>query len=426
MTASDSLPRVPVDRLSVGMYIHLDLGWMDHPFSFNQFKIKSEAQIATLRSLGLSELRWNPDRSDSKPLPPSDTPPPPPPPRVDDPATQALLAAKHARQERVRAQRERLGKVERAFADATKVVQAISKEIYARPRETVEKAGALVNEMVSALLDAPEVAVQVMSGKAGSEEIYQHSLNVSVLSMMIARELKLPAADVAALGVAGLFHDIGLADVPSRILLKTDPLTKAEREVRESHCRIGTELGAKAGLPPRVLALIFQHHEFFDGSGYPRGLKGEAIDPLARLLVIANQYDNLCNPPHIALAHTPHEALSLMFAQQRSRFDLKILQQFIQSLGVYPPGTIVRLSNEATAMVVSINPSRPLKPSVLVYDPGVPKDEAIILELDTEPEVSISKAIRPGQLPPPIYDYLSPRKRVSYYFDAQAEAGRSR
>jgi predicted ribosome-associated RNA-binding protein Tma20 len=115
-----------------------------------------------------------------------------------------------------------------------------------------------------------------------------------------------------------------------------------------------------------------------------------------------------------------HEALSLMFAKLRSKFDPKLLQVFIRCLGVYPPGTIVQLSNGAIGMVVTVNTARPMKPTLMVYDAEVAKDDAILLDMERETEVNIAKAIRPAQVPQEVYNYLSPRKRVSYYFDASS------
>jgi hypothetical protein len=126
----------------------------------------------------------------------------------------------------------------------------------------------------------------------------------------------------------------------------------------------------------------------------------------------------LCNPLILADALTPHEALSLMFAKLRGKFDPKLLQVFIRCLGVYPPGTIVQLSNGAIGMVATVNTARPMKPTVVVYDADVPKEEAILLDMERETEVNIAKAVRPAQVPREVYNYLSPRKRVSYYFDA--------
>jgi hypothetical protein len=139
---------------------------------------------------------------------------------------------------------------------------------------------------------------------------------------------------------------------------------------------------------------------------------------LSRIVAIANYYDELCNPVVLANAMTPHEALSFMFAKQRAKFDPKLLQVFIRCLGVYPPGTIVQLSNGVIGMVATINTSRPMKPILVMYDSDVPKEEAMMLDMDGETEVNIAKAIRPAQVPREVYSYLSPRKRVSYYFDA--------
>ncbi|MEI8170787.1 MAG: HD-GYP domain-containing protein, partial [Rhodoferax sp.] len=107
-----------------------------------------------------------------------------------------------------------------------------------------------------------------------------------------------------------------------------------------------------------------------------------------------------------------------MFAKLRGKFDPKLLPVFIRCLGVYPPGTIVQLSNGAVGMVATVNTARPMKPTVMIYDSQIPKEEALLLDMERETEFNIAKAIRPAQVPRDVYNYLSPRKRVSYYFDA--------
>lgn len=412
---------LPIADLRIGVFVYIDLGWLDHPFSFNSFKIKTEDQIRTIRSLGLKRIRWDPDKSDP-PEPEAATPSAPEaaePPPVDAEAEAAMLIKK-ARIERLRQHREQIAKVQQAFVSATATARAINKNIYSQPKPTIAQSEQLVQQMVDTFLAAPEVAIQVMSEKPGGEEVYLHSVNVTVLSMMVGRELALSADEMKILGMGCLFHDIGLSEVPTTIRLKTDPLTRAERDFFEQHCQYGLDIAKRVGLPLATHPIIYQHHEFQDGTGYPRKLKGGAIDPLARVVVATNHYDHLCNPANIAEALTPHEALSLMFAQQRVRFDPKVLQILIRCLGVFPPGTVVRLSNGVVGLVVSVNASRPLKPTVIVYDPDVPKEEAIIVDLENEPDIGISQAIRPNQLPAAIHNYLNPRKRVSYYFDADA------
>jgi hypothetical protein len=127
----------------------------------------------------------------------------------------------------------------------------------------------------------------------------------------------------------------------------------------------------------------------------------------------------LCNPVNIDQALTPAEALSKMFVVLKSKFDATHLQVFIRCLGVYPPGSIVQLSNDMTGLVLSENATKPLRPNVLVYDREIPQDEAIIVSLEHEPDLKIIRSLRPVQLPREVYEYLSPRKRVTYYFDPQ-------
>jgi len=430
---------ISVHQLQVGVYVYLDVGWMQHPFSFNNFKIRDEEQLKTIRQLGLKVVRWDPARSDLKPLAKGAGPAVAPPEQTAPVAAEvtaaqdaayeivqaAMMADKQARILALAEHREKIAKVEQAFTSAANVVRSIGKTIYAQPAKTIADAGQLVGEMVDALLVAPDLAIQVMAEKPGAEDVYFHALNVSVLAMIVARELKLPADVVKLVGIGALFHDIGLNEVPAKILNNPGTLTKPERDFREMHCQYGLDIGKKAGLAQTALNIIYQHHEHFDGSGYPRKLKGEAIDPLARLVALVNAYDNLCNPVNIAQALTPHEALSLMFSKHRALFDPKLLQVFIRFMGVYPPGTVVGLSNEALGLVIKVNAARALKPTVIVYDAGIPKSEALILDLGDEPDINISRAIRPAQLPPAVFDYLSPRKRVSYYFDAGAPGGES-
>ena len=415
---------VSPEQLCIGMYVYIDMRWFEHPFAFNHFKIKSEDQIATIRSLGLKSLRFSPELSDALPVvsdgvsPASNASPV----TASDPAVPMataapILLAKKKMMEQMRERRANAERIERAFIHTATAIRDIEKNLYSNPAATVEQANKLVKKVVDSILVSPELAIHVMGDRLGGEDLYFHSLNVTMLSLMMARDIKLPGEVVAALGLGALMHDIGETEVPDKVRKKGSPLTLAERHFFELHCEYGVAIGRRLHFSPTVLSIIEQHHELSDGSGYPAQLKGDAIQLLARIVVIANHYDELCNPALIGDALTPHEALSLMFAKLRGKFDAKILPVFIRSLGVYPPGTIVQLSNGAIGMVSTVNTSNPMKPTVVVYDADIPKEEAILLDMDLESEVHIAKALRPAQLPREVYNYLSPRKRISYYFD---------
>ncbi|MGP1665519.1 MAG: HD-GYP domain-containing protein [Rhodanobacter sp.] len=420
-----------MDQLRVGLYIHLDLKWFEHPFAFSHFKIKNEEQIKTIRSLGLKAVRCNPTLSEVslRPQEPAQdmqqqtspqTAPQTEPPTKEEaaPDISQALAAKSAMIERIQQQRAAAARIENAFVNTANTIRDIDKNLYSKPVETVRQATQLVTQIADSIISEPELAIHVMGDKMGGEELYFHSLNVTILSMMMARDIKLPQAVVGALGMGTLFHDIGHKEIPKQILQKMEALTQAERHFYELHTQYGVDIGLRLQFTPSTLAIIGEHHELFDGSGYPAQRKGESIGLLSRIVVIANHYDELCNPLNINNALTPHEALSLMFTKLRSKFDPKLLQVFIRCLGVYPPGTIVQLSNGVIGMITTINTAKPMKPIIMIYDADIPKEEAILVDMERETDINIAKAIRPAQVPREIYNYLSPRKRVSYYFDA--------
>lgn len=205
---------------------------MEHSFTFSSFKIKDEAQLLAVRALGLPRLRYDPKRSDVKPLPLPATPPPAAP-NLPQPSAEemAALQAKQARIEQLRALRKQLAEVDKQFQQASQTVKNINRNIRSQPRETLSQAEELVDQMVTAMLGENTVLMHALNGKAG-EDAYFHSLNVTVLSIaVLARILQFSREDTLQLGIGVALHDIGKLDIPSKILLKTEPLTKPEQSL---------------------------------------------------------------------------------------------------------------------------------------------------------------------------------------------------
>lgn len=413
-------PYIATDQLEIGMYIHLDLGWLDHPFSLPSFKIRTEDQIDIIKKMKLDRVRYDPKQSDA-------------PPRIQPPTEktlqqqakldqdyQAFLTAKRQRVKRLNQQREALDSCEKKFQSAASAVKSFTSNLFSRTEECLQAATDLVGQLAESIMVDRDIAMHLMGTKKIGEEQYFHSLNVAVLAMMLGKEMKLDHESVTQLGMGGLFHDIGKMDLPDKILLKTEVLTRAEKDLYEQHCAYGVKLGQKIGLSTPVLLMAAQHHEHMDGSGYPRRLLGDKIHPLARVLTVVNTYDNLCNHVMPSRSLTPHEALSIMYASRRAQFDPQALNQFIRVMGIYPPGTVVSLNNGMLGLVVSINIGKPLKPCVMIYDPKVEAGKAPILDLDQETELTISKSLRPAQLTREAHDYLGPRRNTSYFFDASS------
>ena len=320
MNPSSPSHYVTPDQLCLGLYVHLDLPWFRHPFTFSSFRITNQAQIKELRQLGLARIRVDPEQSDAEVFgtlqaaSPLDVEPTTP---SHEPEPEVVDQVVVERMARIAARRERISEVERAFTKAAGVMRNVNQNLFARPSECLEEVGGLINEMVAAFLDAPESTLHVMSEKAGGEDSYYHGLNTSVLCMMLAKDLALPPPLAQTLGVAAMLHDLGNVDIPDRVLKKREALTHAEQELRNLHCEYGVQRAKQIGLMAPIIKVIAQHHELADGSGYPQRLRGDEIDPLARIVSLVNHYDNLCNPVDLTRAMTPHEAALLAQMGQR-------------------------------------------------------------------------------------------------------------
>lgn len=412
------MPETPAyispEQLCVGLYIQLELAWWEHNFAFNNFKIKDEAQIKALRALGLQRLRYDPARSDCPPQ--AASPAPVAVEAVAEPALSPQQQASQARAEKLKALRKRLAEVDRKFVQASQQVKTLNQTLRSRPEDAIKQAGEIVGAMVETLLGGSGVVLHSINSKA-AEDSYLHSLNVTVLALLLGRQLGLDSEACHILGLGALLHDVGKLEVPSKVLLKSEPLTRPEQQLLQLHCEFGLRMGQKLMLDDEVLRIINEHHEYCDGSGYPRQLREAAIGRLSRLVCITNAFDNLCNPLNPRDGLSPHEALALLFKQQSARFDAVALKAFIRVMGVYPPGSLVQLEDQRYGLVLGMNPSQPLKPTLIVYDAAVPKNEALILDLEQEPRLSIGKSLRPAQLPREALEYLNPRQQLTYFVE---------
>ena len=406
---------ISVDQLRPGIYVYLDMSWIDHGFSRNSFKIKDQKQIDAIRRLGLKTIRVNPRLCDGPPLPLPAPGSEVAVPEAQPPEDKASVLRKQAILTRLSEQQAALAQCERQFTKFVTTLKNLSKNIYARPAEALADAGGLVDEMLETLLTDTDIATHLMSDRVGGEDMYLHSLNVTVLAMMLGRKLDLTPEELRALGIGCLFHDIGKADLAQNISGKLEPLSRLEKNAMQLHCEYGTRHVMKTKMPIEALEIILQHHEAYDGSGYPAKKKGEEISKLARIAAVVNTYDNLCNHINPSYSVTPFEALSSMFKTMRATFDPAPFNMFIRCMGIYPPGTLVKLSDGTYGMVVGVNSNAPMRPNVLIYDPGVLKSEAILVDLEKETSLTVAASITAQQLPPAAYDYLSPKKRQVYF-----------
>lgn len=408
---------IDLSQLRVGMFIYLDVGWMDHPFPVSNFKISSQEQIDSIRSLGIERIRYAPDRStpvvaeteknesavNSKP---EETP---------------EETAVRKRRDLLASQAASLQVCERQFNHAAQTFKQITDVVHAQPAFAKHLTEQLIQGFLGQILGEDEAAIRLLSEKAG-EKTSLHSINVTVISLLLGKALNLSKTDMLNLGVGALVHDIGKIELPDRLRWMDEHFTSAEKQIYHEHVMHSVNLARKMDLAPNSMLLMAQHHEHFDGSGYPSRIPGEKMSPLSRIVTLVNHYDNLCNPTNPAQAITPHEALSQIFTQYKAHFHVPTLTSFIRMMGIYPPGSVVQLTDQRYALVVSVNSSRPIKPKVVIHDTSVNREEALVINLEHEQQLCIHRSLRPVQLPRAAYDYLSPRKRLCYFFERGMEA----
>lgn len=414
---------IDISQLRIGMYIQLDVGWMRHPFPVSSFRVASAEQITMLRELGLAEVRYVPKKSDPslKELVPAAWSVP----EMADLATEGADATAVSanidpetarRRVFLETQNSVLAACNLRFSEATRQFQSLERVVPERPDQARTLADALVSGCVTELLENGDSVIRLLSEGVGERNAL-HPINVMVISLLLGRSLGMASEELHDLGVASLIHDLGKLHIPPNLRQPKPAMPPLERARYETHVAESVVLAKSMGFSSAVLTAIARHHEMADGSGFPLGLAEPDLGRASQVLALVNQYDRMCNPAVGVDALTPHEALSVIFAQLKSRFDGVVLGAFIRMMGVYPPGSIVQLVNDRFAIVASVNSSRPLRPRVIVHDARVPKDEAPILDLETMPELGIRRSLKPAQLPRDALDYLSPRQRICYFFE---------
>jgi len=408
--------------LRIGLYIKIVGSWFSHPFSGNTFKIKSQKELNTLHSLRNIKILHDPDLSDPDPTLSTtpeeegdkaiqDQPSPSIPQTQADPPDEAAVL-REVRVQAFKHRRQKLIEAEQSYQQVVTENKALMGEVARGYIRGMRKAEAMIDGLSSILGDdGTLVALMNLGGnmEAGNDSYY-HSLNTAILSMVVARELELSKDAIHMIGLAGLFHDLG-----ETASMKSEPPHTQLQAIRKHPEMSKTMVETGFSFPEPSLVAIHQHHERLNGSGYPQGLKDDAIHQFAKILMVVDAYDDLCNNPDLEKCLTPFEALSALYTKRNSEFYGDAVSTLIRNLGVYPPSSLVELSDESIGVVTTTNSEDSLRPLVMLYAPEIPREEAIILDLAQETQLSIKKSRRPKELPREVWDYLNPRCMIQYF-----------
>ena len=422
--------RIPVAQLQVGMHISLAEHWWDHPFLLNEFTLEKASQISVIAGLDLTHVLWSPAGSRNHPLEVSPTAA-----TASDATTvakdEALPELPKLREEREKRNdmgnrtREWLRKAEGAHMHASSELREAFALARITPVGGVRRSMKMVTEAADTFASQANVSIVLLSDRVSGLRLHTHAINVMLLSLLSGRTSHWGATQLRELALGALFHDAGMLQLADSIRIKPEAdWTRADRWLKHQHPELGLQMMLDVpAFPEAARAVVAMHHEHVDGSGYPAKLSGEQIPPAARHAAIANRYDELCNPQSIFGALSPSEALSRMYKSEHAHFDRALLTGFIRALGIHPPGTLVELSNGALGLVSGINRDHPTRPLITLWQEDTRREDAPIIDLTIEPELSVSRALRESDLQPEVRSYLTPRTRVAYFYARMDEDG---
>lgn len=413
--------RIEASQLRPGVHVRLPLQWMEHQFMFNSFVIADEDQARQIAAMNLTDIFCDLASCRVPPLPKPAVAPPPDPQAEAEIERLAMLKAQQIAEKMERARvveelRGRLDTAQKHHADAAKAVGGAFKSFNINPDASALQISEVSARSTSALLADPDSAIVLIAEKAQADGNAAHALSVMTLALLLGKQAKLPSEALRALGIAALLHDIGKATINPAIL-RNAARNKHEEALYQTHCRLGYESALRAkSLTPPMLDAILHHHERMDGKGFPDGLANKQIHVASRIVAIANRFDNLSNTIDPRRALSPAEALATMWSKEKDAFDSVLLQLFVRAMGVYPPGSIVHLSDgRVGAVVASAGPGTPLSPQVMIYDPEIPRRQAVIVDLAKENAVKIERPLRLQERSEDELDYLLPRRKLNWF-----------
>lgn len=430
---TDSMKLSP-EYLRIGMYVDLNCSWFRHPFPRRSFKLTSQSQITTIKGLGLGTVLVYPKESD-----PETDGEAAPIESAAEPASAPESAAEPSHEEAtaepaplVEQEMPTQGDYHQAAQMASEAYREmlgnsskIMKELSSGSEEGLRSAESMIGGL-STLLTNTEAAGTVASA-FDSEDVENASviraMNVATLSMLVAQQFEIDQEALQMIGMAGLLLDIGEHRIPRHILQTRARRSEVENVKYQLHPYLGVEMLRKfPHIPEEVLDVIRSHHERLDGSGYPEKLKGDQISLPTRIVSAVDHYDSLVNSLHAEDALTPAEALATMYKYQSQMFAADVLVAMIQTLGVYPPGTVLALSDGRFAQVLNINFKYRLKPLVLLYDEQTPAEQPVTADLQSQDQLTILRGMSRDELPRKVVEYFRLKRYTGYFIQSSIRA----
>lgn len=349
---SEKYLEVPCYQLEPGMYIaYLDKPWLESPFMVQGFYVHTQADIAEVAEVCAHvyvdprrHTRGNFVRSAFNGTPANN--------RNSD-VTITL--------------RKDFVAAESDYDVATNAV----KQAFTRLRETgqinLKSVAEAINPLIDHVVHRKEAMVALVRMKKKDDYLYNHSISVAVLGAMIGHQIGMPTEDLENLTLGCAMMDVGKVKLPDEMLSSSAPLTREQQDTMRKHVQFGVALLARENkVDPLVESILLDHHERWDGSGYPNGKLANEIPLFARIAGLVDTYDAMTTVRPYAPTRSSFETVQELIDQKDIKFPGVLIEQFVQAVGLFPTGSVVQLSTGEVGIVVAQNPARRLKPKICI------------------------------------------------------------
>ncbi len=353
------ITKITVSELTIGMYIQKFPGsWADHPFFKSTFKVDSIKQIEKIKANGIKEVFIDTEKGLPAPkkehtLQPKPATKPPSPNSKKPPAKKINRDAA-------------IEKAKMVCDQAKDCVKDMFDEVRMGNAVNLSVISPVVKDIVSSVEQHRDALLTIARLKSSSDYTYMHSVAVCGLMVALSKRMNLNTKQIEQAGLAGLLHDIGKVAMEDEILNKPGKLTDEEYTAIKSHTTEGYKILSKTKMEKAVLDVVLHHHEKIDGSGYPDQLKGNNISVLSRMGAICDVYDAVTSNRPYSSGWDPALALKRM-ASWEGHFDKQIFSKFVQCLGIYPVGALVKISSGHLAVIIEQNSTDLVKPVIKVF-----------------------------------------------------------
>lgn len=253
--------------------------------------------------------------------------------------------------------------------------------------------GKLIDGLLESILKSTEMLTILTDSYIYDQYLYQHSFQVTLYSLAIAKELGLTHDEMKLIGIGAILHDVGKIQIPTTVLFKPGRLTDEEFELIKQHTTFGFDILRNLhSISLLVAHCAFQHHERLDGSGYPRGLTEKDIHPYAKIIAVADVFDAITSDRVYRDRMLPAEGIKIIESGSGKIFDSKVVEAFKRSVVHYPNGTIVLLSDGRRGVVAKQNLNNSAYPTIRIFEENNELlKSTYVLSLEEYPHIIIEK-----------------------------------